>query len=104
MTIFHTGLTPEQAMLKRLRITYGRLEKELCEIGACLQAQDPAYKILGERVLFTINDEIDGEVEETGLVTSIKPHADHRWLYEIQCGDSAFYEIVHDDIIKFEVL
>lgn len=104
MTIFHTGLTPEQAMLERFRITYARLDKELNEIRACLQAQDPPYKILGEKVRFLLKNDVDEWVEETGLVTSITPHTDHRWLYEIQCGDSAFYEICHDDIIKYEVL
>lgn len=49
MTIFHTGLTPEQAMLERFRITYARLDKELNEIRACLQAQDPHTRSSGRK-------------------------------------------------------
>lgn len=102
MPAFHTGLSPEEAMLKRLRITHQRLTKEADEIRACLQAQDPSYQILGQHVRFTFKDN-EGEFTEEGLVTSIRPDPDHGWIYEYGEGNE-FYDTTHDEIRSYEVL
>ncbi len=102
MTIFHTGLKPEEAILKRLRLTHQKLTEEANAIKACLQAQDPGYPILGKKVRFTFEDE-EGEFTEEGYVDSIRPCPEEGWIYEYGQG-MEFYDTDHKSIKKYEVL